>query len=296
MTTTNTYNPIFRAFRELTSAQAFRWYLQQLQTTATLAQTIAHYSFTTAQRLLSDRKPVALAAIAEPELAQTIAPVVQDDSAAVAGLENAMLTLPESALEQEYAPAIDEPEAVEGDRLKHFPGLRIGSTPEEQLELNQPAMDLLQSWIETDKISVAESENAIAPSEAQTIAPATAPEQDDSEGDRIAIDEPEQAISLSDAEAIAPEPDFGEAIADDSKADAEMAWGDDAPLDDDDDTELRPWIDDEAEAELPSLVQEEEDTSFYSSEAADEYGQAKAPQPEYAHFSTATDGVAGARD
>jgi hypothetical protein len=192
MTTSKHYNPLFSALRELTTPEAQRWYRAQAKTTATLAQTIAHYSFTTAQRLLSDsfaqrlRHRFAFApAIAEQEYAQTITPAVQDDSDAVARLENAMLTLPESALEQEYAPAIDEPEAVEGDRLKHFPGLRIGSTPEEQLELNQPAMDLLQSWIETDKISVAESENAIAPSEAETIALATAPEQelDDRESD-----------------------------------------------------------------------------------------------------------------
>jgi hypothetical protein len=71
MTTTNTYNPIFRAFRELTTPEAFRWYGTQAKTTATLAQTIAHYSFTTAQRLLSDSKPMAIApAVAEPENAK----------------------------------------------------------------------------------------------------------------------------------------------------------------------------------------------------------------------------------
>jgi hypothetical protein len=248
MTTTNTYNPIFRAFRELTSAQAFRWYLQQLQTTVALAQ-----------RLLNARKSVA-----KPQ-------------------------------HQEYAPAEMEPgnakvmqqneqlETFEGDCSKHFPGLRIANTPEEQLELNQPAMDLLQSWLETDKISVAQPENAMltpqesapqqefaqteatevqhlpapdgweaieaedtaqAPAEQadvgwEAIAPAIEPEPelDDGECDRIANDEPQQAMltlqesastelqqssalrqEYADAEAIELEPDFGEAIADDGGA------------------------------------------------------------------------------
>jgi hypothetical protein len=215
MTTTQNYNPLRNALVELTTPEAQRWYRTQAKTTATLAQTIAFRSFTTAQRLLGNSKPVALAAIAEPEFAQTIAPAVQDDSDTVAGLEN-----------------------------------------------------------------------AIAPSEAETIALATAPEQelDDRESDanaprvRIAIDELEQAIApyqkYAQAETIALELDLGDAIAVDGDAD------DVALDDDDDDTELRPWIDDEAEAERPSLVQEEEDTSFYSSKAADEYGQAIAPHPE----------------
>jgi hypothetical protein len=68
MTTTNTYNPIFCAFRELTTPEAFRWYGTQAKATATLAQTIAHHSVTTAQRLLSDSNPMAIApAVAEPE-------------------------------------------------------------------------------------------------------------------------------------------------------------------------------------------------------------------------------------
>jgi hypothetical protein len=73
MTTTNTYNPIFRAFHELTTPEAFRWYGTQAKATATLAQTIAHYSFTTAQRLLSDRNPMAIAP-AVAELENAIAP------------------------------------------------------------------------------------------------------------------------------------------------------------------------------------------------------------------------------
>jgi hypothetical protein len=233
MTTTNTYNPIFRAFRELTTPEAFRWYGTQAKTTATLAKTIAFRSITTAQRLLSDsfaqrfRHRFAIApAIAEPENAKATHPVVQDDRKPVAVLEDAMLTLPESALEQEYAPAIDEPETVEGDYHKHFPGLRIGNTPEEQLELNRPAMDLLPHWIDEDKIDEPEQADtryeAIAPAEAQTIAPAIEPEPelDDSKCDHIANDEPQQAIA--------------------GEADAELSGADEALLDDKDDTELRP--------------------------------------------------------
>jgi hypothetical protein len=134
MTTTNTYNPIFRAFNELTTPEAFRWYGTQAKTTAILAQAIAHYSFTAAQRLLSDRHRLALApAVAEPENAQTIAPVVQDDGAAVAGLENAkslcVTALQELAIapQQEYAsteaetialaiePELDFGDAITGD-------------------------------------------------------------------------------------------------------------------------------------------------------------------------------------
>jgi hypothetical protein len=29
----------------------------------------------------------------------------------------------------------------------HFPSLRVGASPEEQLQLNQPAMKLLEEWI-----------------------------------------------------------------------------------------------------------------------------------------------------
>jgi hypothetical protein len=221
---TNTYNPIFRALRELTTPQAFRWYGTQAKATATLAQTIALKGFTTAKHWFSCG--AIASAVADPEnaiampsaiaptetIAQTIAPVVQDDGDAVVGLENAMLTLPESALEPECAPVIEGSETVEGNRSKHFPGLRIGNTPEEQLELNRPAIDLLQRWIDADNLSVTEPENAIAPALELELA----------DGDRIAIDELEQAISstelqqaitLSDAEAIAPELDFGEAIA-----------------------------------------------------------------------------------
>jgi hypothetical protein len=236
MTTSKHYNPLFSALRELTTPEAQRWYRAQAKTTATLAQTIAHYSFTTAQRLLSNSKSVALAAIAEPERAQTIAPAVQDDSAAVAGLENAISS------QQEHA----QTEATEAQGL---------SVPDgwEAIEANDTAVDELEQ----------------ADAEWEAIAPATAPEQeqDDSEGDRIAIDEPEQAISstelqqainLSEAEAIAPEPDFGEAIADDGET--ELAWVDDARLDDEDPTERRFWAGDDAEVvESPVLSYQWED-------------------------------------
>jgi hypothetical protein len=182
MTTTNKYNPLLSAFRELTNPEAFRWYLAQAQATATLASTIARYSFTTAQRLLSDSSSIALApAVAEPEkaIASTIALAVQDD--AVAGIEN-----------------------------------------------------------------------AIAPSEAETVAPTIEPELNDSESDRISIDELRQVIALpqeyAQAEAKAPEADCGEATAADDAAD--LAWFDAVSLDVEDDTELRPWTgEDDAEDE-----------------------------------------------
>jgi hypothetical protein len=260
MTTTQNYNPLLSALRELTTPEAFRWYGTQAKATATLAQTIALKGFTTAKHWFSPSPSAIASAVAEPEnaiampsaiaptetIAQTIAPVVQDDGDAVVGLENAMLTLPESALEPECAPVIEGSETVEGNRSKHFPGLRIGNTPEEQLELNRPAIDLLQRWIDADNLSVTEPENAIAPALESELA----------DGDRIAIDELEQAISstelqqaitLSDAETNAPEPDIGEAIADD--ADAEMSGADEALLDDEDPTERRYWSgEDDAEA------------------------------------------------
>ena len=54
MTTNTRYNPIFRATRaawcELTTAEARRWYWQQLQTSAILAQKITLQGVTIAQR------------------------------------------------------------------------------------------------------------------------------------------------------------------------------------------------------------------------------------------------------
>ena len=54
MTTNPRYNPIFRAtraaFAELTTAEARRWYWQQLQTSAILAQKITLQGVTIAQR------------------------------------------------------------------------------------------------------------------------------------------------------------------------------------------------------------------------------------------------------
>jgi hypothetical protein len=247
MTTTNTYNPIFRAFRELTTPQAFRWYGTQAKATATFAKAIAYYSFTTARHLLSDRKPVAIAAIAEPEFAQTIAPAVQDDSDAVAGFENAI------SPQQEHA----QTEATEAQGL---------SVPDgwEAIEANDTAVD--------------ELEQAEVGWEAIALATAPEPELDDSESDRIAIDEPEQAmltlqesasteppqaITLSDAEAIAPEPNFGE-------ADAELSGADEALLDDEDPTERRYWAGDGAEGvESPVMSHQwEEDAEALAGDEA----------------------------
>jgi hypothetical protein len=223
MTTTQNYNPLRNALVELTTPEAQHWYRTQAKTTATLAKMIAHYSFTTAQRLLSDRKPVALAAIAEPELAQTIAPAVQDDGDAVAGLENAILTLPESALEQEHA-------------------LSEATEPEESPVSND--------WEEIAPATAPEPEPD--DSEGDANAPRV----------RIAIDEPEQAIastelkqaiSLSDAETNAPEPDDGEAI-------TELSGVDEALLDDEDPTERRYWAGDDAEGvESPFMSHQWED-------------------------------------
>jgi hypothetical protein len=173
--------------------------------------------------------------------------VVQGDSAAVAGLENAESLCESIAPQQEHAPVIDEPEKVEGDRLKHFPGLRIGNTPEEQLELNRPAMDLLQHWIDEDKIDEPEQADtgyeAIAPAEAQTIAPAIEPEPelDDGESDRIAIDESEQAM-LTLQESAFTEPQQAKAPHQEyALSEAELFGVEDAPLDDEDPTERRYW-------------------------------------------------------
>jgi dsDNA-binding SOS-regulon protein len=69
MTTTKSYNPILRAIRELTTPQARRWYWQQLQTTATLAQTLTRRSLATTRHLLDASKPALIAAVAEPEQA-----------------------------------------------------------------------------------------------------------------------------------------------------------------------------------------------------------------------------------
>lgn len=239
MTTTNTYNPIFRAFRELTTPQAFRWYGTQAKATATLAKAIAHYSFTNAQRLLSDSKPAAIApAIAESENA----PTRQDDSDAVVGLENAMLTLQESASQQEYAPVIDEPENA-------------------MLTLQESALqqDILAEVAEVRDLPVPDGWEAIEAEDLMQVQPE--PALDNSENDCISIDEPEQAITTHQeyasaelqqeyarSETIAPDPDLGDAIAGDGETEAAFSWVDDAQLDNEDDTELRPWArEDEAE-------------------------------------------------
>jgi hypothetical protein len=77
MTTTKSYNPIHRAIRELTTPQARRWYWQQLQTTATLAQRIGQQGLTLARHWLNASR--GQVAVVEP---------VQDDApAAWAALE-----------------------------------------------------------------------------------------------------------------------------------------------------------------------------------------------------------------
>jgi hypothetical protein len=133
MTTTQNYNPLRNALVELTTTEALRWYRTQAKTTATLAQTIAFRSITTAQRLLSDRHRFAIApAIAEPELAKAPHPAVPDDGDAVVGLENAISPQQEYASTEatepeespvsndweEIAPTIaPEPDDSEGDRI-----------------------------------------------------------------------------------------------------------------------------------------------------------------------------------
>jgi hypothetical protein len=216
MTTTQNYNPIFRAFHELTTPEAFRWYGTQARATATLAQTIAFRSVTAAQRLLSNRHRFAIApAVAEPENAKAPHPAVQDDGDAVAVSENAI------APQQEYAST----EATEAQDL--------------------PVPDGWEA-IEANDTAVAEPEQAdagweakatrqeYAPSETVTIAPAIEPELNDSECDRIAIDELEQAIA--------------------GEAEPELAWVDEALLDDEDPTERRYWSGEDAEVVESSVM------------------------------------------
>jgi hypothetical protein len=175
-------------------------------------------------------------------------------------------------------------ETVEGDCPKHFPGLRIGNTPEEQLELNQPAMDLLQSWIETDKISVAEPESAIASQQEYALPEATRAQDlpvpdgwEAIEANDTAVAEPEQAdagweaIAPSETETIAPaiEPELDDsecdriAIDEPEQAiagDAELSGADEVLLDDEDPTEQRHWAGDEAEiVESPVMSHQGED-------------------------------------
>jgi hypothetical protein len=122
-----------------------------------------------------------------------------------------MLTLQESALEQEYAQT-------------EVQGLPI---PDgwEAIEANHTAVDELEQADVGWEAKATHQE--YAPSETETIAPAIEPELDDSECDRIAIDEPEQAIA--------------------GEADAELSWADRALLDDEDPTERRYWAGDDAE-------------------------------------------------
>jgi hypothetical protein len=183
MTTTNTYNPLLSALRELTTPEAFRWYGTQAKATAALAQTITHYSVTTAQRLLSDSNPVALAAVAEPEsaesLCEAIAPAIEPepelddgecDCIANDEPESAMLTLQESAstepqqaraTHQEYtlsdaeaiAPEPDFGEAIACDGETE---LAVGAVP---LDDNDDDDDTeLRYWAELELPSILDEE------------------------------------------------------------------------------------------------------------------------------------------
>jgi hypothetical protein len=85
MSTTNTtYNPLLRAtraaFRELTTPEAWRWYGQQLQTSAALAHRITQPGLTLVRRWISARS--GQVAVAEPvqtdTLAQSAAPEQTD--------------------------------------------------------------------------------------------------------------------------------------------------------------------------------------------------------------------------
>ena len=133
-TTNTTRNPWAKAilsfFAELTTPESRQWHLQKLQTTATLAQTIALHGFTTAKHLLRDSKPVAIAAaVAEAEGATVQAEVVeaQDlpvpdgweaieaDDVAVAQPEQAEVGYEAIAPEPDLsAAAEDDSEAVDG--------------------------------------------------------------------------------------------------------------------------------------------------------------------------------------
>jgi hypothetical protein len=171
MTTTQNYNPIFRAFRELTTPEAFRWYGTQAKTTATLAQTIAFRSITTAQRLLSDSHRFAIApAISEPENAKAPHPLVQDDSNAVVGLENAI------SPQQEHA-STEATEPEESPVSNDWEAIAPATAPEQE-----------QDDSEGDRIAIDEPEQAIASTELKQAislsdAETNAPEPDDSDAD-----------------------------------------------------------------------------------------------------------------
>ena len=164
MTTTQNYNPLLSALRELTSAQAFRWYGTQAKTTATLAQTIAFRSFTTAQRLLSDSNPVAIApAVVEPENAK--APHQEYAQA--------------EATEAQDLPVPDGWEAIEAD-----------DTMQAQLELDDSASDCL---------AIDEPEQAIASTELQQ---AIAPHQEYAKDKTIALEPDFDNAIAGDSEAV----------------------------------------------------------------------------------------------
>jgi hypothetical protein len=139
MTTTNTYNPLLSAFRELTTPQAFRWYRTQSKTIASGAKTIALRGFTTAQRLLSDSKPAAIAPHQEyaPAIAETIALAVQGDSGAVAGQEHAL---------SEAEAIASEPELDDSESNADAPSDCIAfDEPEQEYASTEPQQAITQA-------------------------------------------------------------------------------------------------------------------------------------------------------
>ena len=104
MTTNTHYNPIFRAthaaFAELTTPDARRWYWQQLQTSAVLAQKITLQAGTVARRWISaSRGQVAVELVQEHDVMAT---------------EPAAVSAP-AATPSEQAIAVAEPSAAAAD-------------------------------------------------------------------------------------------------------------------------------------------------------------------------------------
>ena len=124
MTTNTHYNPIFRAthaaFAELTTPDARRWYWQQLQTSAVLAQKITLQAGTVARRWISaSRGQVAVELVQEHDVmatepaavsapAATVASELGDIAAGWAASEangNIAATLSEQAIDVAESPA-----------------------------------------------------------------------------------------------------------------------------------------------------------------------------------------------
>ena len=128
MTTNTRYNPIFRAthaaFSELTTPEARRWYWQQLQTSAVLAQKITLQGVTLARRWIGvSRGPVAIDLVEEHDVMAPEPAAVSAPAATVAlelGDIAATLTASEAndtpiATLSEQAIAVVEPSAATAD-------------------------------------------------------------------------------------------------------------------------------------------------------------------------------------